>query len=97
VHYWVPISIAPSGLTIETGPASTEVWIRALAGEMVVQLDLAGNCVLGEHHLFKNQLGRIRDVRVDPSGALYLLTDGSEGTLYRVELPQNEVAEKTHL
>jgi glucose/arabinose dehydrogenase len=53
--------------------------------------------VLGEHHLFKNQLGRIRDVRVDPSGALYVLTDGSEGTLYRVELPQNEVAEKTHL
>jgi len=42
-------------------------------------------------------LGRIRDVRVDPSGALYVLTDGSEGTLYRVELPQNEVAEKTHL
>jgi hypothetical protein len=27
----------------------------------------------------------------------HVLTDGSEGTLYRVALPQNEVAEKTHL
>lgn len=97
VHYWVPISIAPSGLAIETGPSTTEMWIGALGGAMVVQLDLAGNCTLGEHHLFKNQLGRIRDVRVDTSGALYVLTDGSEGALYRVELPHNEVAEKTHL
>jgi glucose/arabinose dehydrogenase len=97
VHYWVPISIAPTGLAIETGPSSTAIWIGTLAGEMVVQLDLAGNCVLGEHHLFKNQLGRIRDVRIDASGALYVLTEGSEGALYRVEPPQNEVAEKTHL
>jgi aldose sugar dehydrogenase len=97
VHYWVPISIAPPSLTIETRPSSTEMWIGTLAGEMVVQLDLAGNCVFGERHLFKNQLGRIRDVRVDASGALYVLTDGSEGALYRVEPPENEVAEKTHL
>jgi aldose sugar dehydrogenase len=97
VHYWVPISIAPTGLTIETRPSRTEMWLGALAGEMVVQLDLADNCVLGEHHLFKDQLGRIRDVRVDPSGALYVLTDGPEGTLYRVEFPQTEDIEKTHL
>ena len=31
VHYWVPISISPSGLTIETGPSSTEMWIGTLA------------------------------------------------------------------
>ncbi len=97
VRYWVPISIAPSGLAVETQAANTQVWISALAGEMLVRLTLGDDCVLEEKHLFKHQLGRLRDVRVDASGALYFLTDGPEGLLYRVELPQSETQEKTHL
>ena len=91
VHYWVPLSIAPSSLSVETRPATTEIWIGALAGEMLVQLTLANNCVVREQRLLKKQLGRIRDVRVDPSGAVYVLTDGGEGMLYRIELPESEI------
>ncbi len=91
VHYWVPFSIAPSSLAVETQPSTTEIWIGALAGQMVVQLSLADNCVLREQHLLRDQLGRIRDVRIDPSGVLYVLTDGGEGMLYRVELPHGEM------
>jgi glucose/arabinose dehydrogenase len=94
VRYWVPISIAPSSLSIETGATGTEIWIGALAGQMVVQLTLNDDCVLTEEHLFRNQLGRIRDVRVDGDGVLYVLTES--GTLYRVERPR-ETADKTHL
>ena len=65
VHYWVPLSVAPSSLAVETHPATTELWVGALAGEMVVQLTLADNCVLTEQRLLRHQLGRIRDVRVD--------------------------------
>jgi aldose sugar dehydrogenase len=54
---------------------------------MVVQLSLADDCVLREQRLLRYHLGRIRDVRIDPSGVLYVLTDGAEGMLYRVELP----------
>ena len=86
-----PLSIAPSSLTVETRPATTEIWIGALAGEMLVQLTLANNCVVREQRLLKKQLGRIRDVRVDPSGAVYVLTDGGEGMLYRIELPESEI------
>jgi len=93
VHHWVPLSIAPSSLTVETQPATTEIWIGTLAGEMVVQLTLAENCVLRERHLLKQRLGRIRDVRIDASGVLYILTDGGEGVLYRVELPHGEMRE----
>jgi len=93
VHYWVPLSIAPSSLAVETWPATTEIWIGALAGEMVVQLTLAQNCVLTEQRLLRHQLGRIRDVRIDASGVLYVLTDGAEGLLYRVELPHSEMRE----
>jgi glucose/arabinose dehydrogenase len=91
VHYWVPFSIAPSSLAVETQPSTTEVWIGALAAEMVVQLSLVDDCVLREQRLLRYHLGRIRDVRIDPSGALYVLTDGDEGTLYRVELPHGEM------
>ncbi len=91
VHYWVPFSIAPSSLAVETEPSTTEIWIGALGGQMVVQLSLADNCVLHEQRLLRSQLGRIRDVRIDPSGVLYLLTDGGEGMLYRVELPHSEM------
>lgn len=91
VHYWVPLSIAPSSLAVQTQPVTTEIWIGTLAGQMVVQLTLAENCVLREQRLLRHQLGRIRDVRVDSSGNLYLLTDGGEGMLYRVELPRSEL------
>jgi glucose/arabinose dehydrogenase len=94
VRYWVPISIAPGSLSIETGATGTEIWIGALAGQMIVQLALNDDCVLSEEHLFRNQFGRIRDVRVGDEGVLYFLTES--GTLYRVERPL-DVADKTHL
>jgi glucose/arabinose dehydrogenase len=97
IRYWVPFSIAPSSLSVETLPSGTEIWIGALAGEMVVQLTLNDNCVLTEERLFRNQLGRIRDVRVDDSGVLYILTDGEDGKLYRVERPHVSEDDKTHL
>ena len=50
---------------------------------MVVKLTLAGNCVVAENHFLKDQLGRIRDIRVDPNGAVYILPEG--GALYRLE------------
>ena len=40
----------------------------------------------------------LRDVRIDPSGVLYVLTDGPEGTLYRLNRGTGEEdKEKTHL
>jgi glucose/arabinose dehydrogenase len=95
VHYWVPVSIAPSSLAVETQPGTTEIWIGALAGEMVVQLTLADNCVLTERHLLQHQLGRIRDVRRGANGALYILTDGDKAALYRVELPHSAMRPAT--
>jgi glucose/arabinose dehydrogenase len=40
----------------------------------------------------------LRDVRIDPSGVLYVLTDGPEGSLYRLNRGTGEEdKEKTHL
>jgi glucose/arabinose dehydrogenase len=89
IHYWLPLSIAPSGLAVETGPAGTTVWMGSLGRQMVVKLTLAGNCVVGEKHFLKDQLGRIRDIRIDPtSGAVYILPEN--GGLYRLERSLDE-------
>jgi glucose/arabinose dehydrogenase len=79
----VPLSIAPSGLTVETNAFGTTLFIGALAGEMLVQLTLVDNCVVGEKTLLRHRLGRIRDVRSDGSGNIYVLAE--DGTLYRLE------------
>ncbi len=90
VRYWVLVSIAPSSLAVKSGTATTEIWIGTLASQMLVHLTLAGNCVVTEERLLRHQLGRIRDVRLDANGVPYLLTDGGEGALYRVELAHRE-------
>ncbi len=55
-----------------------------LSGQVLVRLDVEGDTIVGEERLFEGQLGRIRDVRVGPDGAIYLLTDADNGQLIRV-------------
>lgn len=88
LYYWVP-SIAPSGMAFYTGnkfPAwRGDLFIGSLRDEMLVRLKLDGEKVLKEERMFKNALGRIRDVRNGPDGYLYLLTDEPDGVLARIE------------
>jgi glucose/arabinose dehydrogenase len=88
VHYWVPLSIAPSGLAVETTASGTTVWMGSLGRHMVVKLTLAGNCVVCEKHFLKGQLGRIRDIRIAPSGTVYILPEN--GALYRLDRSLDE-------
>jgi glucose/arabinose dehydrogenase len=87
VKYWVP-SIAPSGMTFYNGKLfpkwNGSLFTGALAGKMLVRLQLNGNSVTGEERLLQNLYERIRDVRQGPDGALWLLTDNSAGRILRV-------------
>ena len=87
LHYWDP-SISPSGLDFYDGELLPEwqgdLLSGGLSGQLLVRLDMEGDAVVGEERLFQGQLGRIRDVRVGPDGAIYLLTDEDNGRLIRV-------------
>ena len=87
VKYWVP-SIAPSGMAFYTGdmfPAwKGNLFVGALAGQMLVRLALDGEKVAGEERLLQGLRERIRDVRDGPDGALYLVTDNSAGRILSV-------------
>lgn len=86
--YWVP-SIAPSGMAFLTSEAVFPAWrgnlfVGALAGQMLVRLTVDGERVTGEERLLGELRERIRDVRMGPDGALWLLTDSAQGRLLRV-------------
>jgi glucose/arabinose dehydrogenase len=75
--YWVP-SIAPSGLSVYEGDLFAawqgDLLLGALVDQEVRRVDLSGRRVVGEEVLFEELNARVRDVRVGPEGALYVLT-----------------------
>lgn len=89
VTYWVPTSIAPSGLTFYTGDRFPEwrghLFMGALAGRALWRIELNGTQVVAREKLFDTLGERIRDVRQGPDGWLYLLTDNANGRILRVE------------
>ena len=87
VYFWDP-SIAPSGFAFYNGNAfpnwKGSLFVGALKFELIVRLELRKNKVISEERLFKNNFGRIRDVRSGPGEYLYFLTDENPGQLYRI-------------
>lgn len=77
VRHWTP-SIAPSGLTVYEASLFPDwhgdLLLGALVAREVRRIDLEAGSVAGEQSLFSELKARIRDVRVGPEGALYLLT-----------------------
>jgi glucose/arabinose dehydrogenase len=87
VYYWDPV-IAPSGMQFYTGDAfpawRNSLFIGNLADENLVRLTLENNRVTGEEHLLTDRGQRVRDVRQGPDGALYVVTDESNGELWKI-------------
>jgi glucose/arabinose dehydrogenase len=85
VTYWVP-SISPSGLTFYTGELIPD-WrgdalIGGLSGRALVRVALDGGEAVEQERLDMD--ARIRDVVVGPDGAVHLLTDRSDGEIWRL-------------
>jgi glucose/arabinose dehydrogenase len=89
LRHWVPTSVAPSGLvflTSERYPAwKGNLFMGTLRGQALVRLTLDGNRVVAEERLLEELGVRIRDVRQGPDGWLYVLTDGNNGQLLRLQ------------
>ena len=88
LHVWVP-SIAPSGMAFVSGSQFLQwqgnLLVGALRSQTLVRLVLDGEKVVREERLLQGQVGRIRDVRMGPDGLVYLLSDGPDGALMRLE------------
>ena len=80
--------IAPSGAQFYTGdlfPAwRGSLFVGGLGSTRLVRLVLENDRVVGEEHLLADRGRRIRDVRQGPDGALYVVTDESNGELWKL-------------
>ena len=90
VYYWDPV-IAPSGLAFYTGTLFSQwqgsVFVGGLRGMVLDRLTIANDKVVAEEPLLTDLNARIRDVRVGPDGAVYVLTDsGNSGVSYSTPL-----------
>ncbi len=85
---WTP-SIAPSGMAFYTGNElpqwKGDLFVGALAGQHLRRLDIESGRIIKQERLLADLETRIRDVRNGPDGYLYILTDGPEGELIRLE------------
>ena len=85
---WTP-SIAPSGMAFYTGDDfplwNGNLFVGALAGRHLRRIAFQNGAGAQQEVLLQDVLGRIRDVRQGPNGRLWLLTDASNGGIYRIE------------
>ena len=86
---WVP-SIAPSGMAFLTSARypgwQGNLFVGALKAQVLVRLQIDGRRIVAEQRLLQDFGARIRDVRQGPDGWLYLLTDGTDGRIVRLEM-----------
>ena len=86
IHYWVP-SIAVSAVSIYKGEEFSE-WnghalITSLKDQSLRKIIFDNNVSLQEQIIFKDKIGRIRDIKIHPgNGKIYLL---SEDALWLME------------
>jgi glucose/arabinose dehydrogenase len=77
-YYWDPV-IAPSGLAFYTGNLFPQwrgsMFVGALRGTQLTRLGFSGDKIINEEPLLFDLKSRIREVRVGPDGAVYVLAD----------------------
>jgi glucose/arabinose dehydrogenase len=98
VYYWDPV-IAPSGLAFYSGNRfpqwKNSIFVGALRGMMLDRLTIEKDKVVAEEPLLTDLRARIRDVRVGPDGAVYVLTDSGTPTVSPNTPPTSKVLKLT--
>jgi len=87
VVHWTP-SVAPAGMALYEGDLFPEwrgdLLVSTLVEQSVRRLVIENGAVVRQEVLFRGLGERIRDVRVGPDGAVWLLTDAADGRVLRV-------------
>jgi glucose/arabinose dehydrogenase len=88
VLFWSP-SIGISGMTFYTGDKfygwTTGLFVGGLVGQQLQRIAFSDQGPVQREPMLRSFGYRIRDVRESPDGFLYVVTDGAEGALLRLE------------
>jgi glucose/arabinose dehydrogenase len=98
IYYWDPV-IAPSGLTFYNANLFPQwkgsAFVGGLRGAMLDRLTIVNDKVVAEEPLLTELHTRIRDVRVGPDGAVYVLTDSGTPTMQYGTPPKSRLLKLT--
>ena len=98
VYYWDPV-IAPSGLAFYTGNLfpqwKNSLFVGGLRGALLDRLEMKDDKVVAEEPLLTDLRSRIRDVRVGPDGAVYVLTDSGTPSMSPKTPPTSKLLKLT--
>lgn len=89
---WTP-SLAASGLAYLPEDSVFSMWrgnllAGGLRAEQIRRVHFIDDEPVHQEELLRGTIGRVRDVRVGPDGFIYVLSDESDGGLYRIEPAQ---------
>jgi glucose/arabinose dehydrogenase len=98
VYYWDPV-IAPSGLAFYKGDLFPEwkhsLFAGGLRANFLDRLEISHDKVVAEEPLLVDQHARIRDVRIGPDGAVYVLTDSGTASVSAHTTPTSKLLRLT--
>ena len=93
---WVP-SIAPSNIQFYNGNMfedwKGDLLVSSLKYRMLIKLEIENNTVVNEKIIIRgckmhkepcHDIGRIRDIEIDKSGSIYIITDEPESSLWKI-------------
>ena len=61
-----------------------DIFVTSLIYSKIIQIDMQGGRAAGQTGRFAEIGDRLRDIRTGPDGALYILSEGANGKLWRV-------------
>ena len=84
---WTP-SIGPSGMTIYDGAQfpdwQGDIFVSSLIYSKIIHIDMVDGAPQRQSDMFSEIGDRLRDIRTGADGALYILSEGDNGKLWRV-------------
>ena len=93
---WVP-SIAPSNIQFYSGKIfgdwQGDLIVSSLKFHMLIRLDIENNHIVDEEIIFRGckifkepclEIGRIRDIEIDKTGNIYIITDEPNSSLWKM-------------
>ena len=84
---WVP-SIAPSDLIFYEGEEFPEwkddILITSLKYKLLIRLDYREGKVTNKEIIFKDKIGRLRDIDFNSKGEIYIITDESNSSIWKL-------------
>ncbi|MGB0478238.1 MAG: PQQ-dependent sugar dehydrogenase [Parvibaculales bacterium] len=84
---WTP-SIGPSGMTIYDGAQfpdwQGDIFVSSLIFNKIIHIEMVNGAPQRQSDMFGEISDRLRDIRTGADGALYILSEGDNGKLWRV-------------